>query len=141
MFGAFYNVRCVMTRRTRAKTGESKREAGQTRNDFVTVGVPETATSISGGRPVSVPSPEQLHLEAEGEPNFRDLSAYASVIGTLRDKGFSYREIAEWLSERGLEVNHNAVYRVYTNSLSDNEAHLEERRAEEEARDEAARNR
>ncbi|MFM7101934.1 MAG: hypothetical protein ACKO3N_12270, partial [Verrucomicrobiota bacterium] len=31
---------------------------------------------------------------------------------TLRDKGFSYREIAAWLAGRGVAADHNAVYRV-----------------------------
>jgi len=88
-----------------------------------------------------MPPPEELLREAEQEPNYRDLSHYASVIGTLRDKAFSYRDIAEWLSERGVEVDHNAVYRVYTNSLSDYEAALESERIESEAREEALRNR
>jgi transposase-like protein len=58
----------------------------------------------------------------------------------LREKGFSYREIAEWLSDRGVEVDHNAVYRVYTNSLSDHEAYLEDLREAEEVQQEARRN-
>jgi hypothetical protein len=90
---------------------------------------------------IAMPPPEELLLEAEQEPNYRDLSHYGSVIGTLRGKGFSYRDIADWLSQRGVEVDHNAVYRVYTNSLSDHDAHLESQREDEEAQDEADRNR
>jgi len=37
----------------------------------------------------------------------------------------------------GMVLDHNAVYRVYTNSLSDYDAHLEEQREAEEAQDEA----
>jgi transposase-like protein len=87
-----------------------------------------------------MPPPELLFHEAEQEPDFRTLSAYADSIGMLRTKGFSYREIAEWLSQRGIHVDHNAVYRVYTNSLSDYDAHLEDLREAEEAQREARRN-
>ena len=72
--------------------------------------------------------------------NYRDLRSYCAVIGTLRRKGFSYRDIAEWLSVRGVDADHNAVYRVYTNSLSDAEARMEDDEEELEARLEAQRN-
>ena len=87
-----------------------------------------------------MPPPEFLFREAEQEPDFRTLSAYVDSIRTLRDKGFSYREIAHWLSQRGVAVDHNAVYPVYTNSLSDYDAHLEGLREAEEAREAARRN-
>jgi hypothetical protein len=87
---------------------------------------PRTATSM--------PPPEFLFREAEQEPDFRTLSAYVDSIGMLRDKGFSYRDIAHWLSEYGIDVDHNAVYRVYTNSLSDYDAHLEDLREDDDAR-------
>lgn len=80
-------------------------------------------------------------MEAEQELNSWDLSQYSEVIGTLRRKRFSYREIAEWLSERGIPVDHNAVYRVYTNSLSVYEAATEEQEVDREAQEEAYRNR
>ncbi len=128
-----------MAKRTRKTTGTAAQK-GPERDNELKVGSVPTAHVI-GLSAVGVPSPERLQLEAEGEPNYRDLSSYASVIGTLRGKGFSYREIAEWLSERGLEVDHNAVYRVYTNSLSDYDAHLESQRADEDAQAEAERNR
>ena len=86
-----------------------------------------------------MPPPEFLFREAEQEPDFRTLSAYVDSIRTLRDKGFSYREIAHWLSDYGIDVDHNAVYRVYTNSLSDYDAHLEDLREAEEAQEEARR--
>lgn len=89
---------------------------------------------------MSMPPPEFLFREAEQEPDLQTLSAYVDSIRVLRDKGFSYREIAHWLSEHGVDVDHNAVYRVYTNSLSDYDAHLEDLREAEEAQEEARRN-
>jgi hypothetical protein len=101
---------------------------------------PTASVSSTEAVTLSMPPPEEVFREAEQEPDFRTLSAYVDSIQTLRDKGFSYREIAKWLSERGVEADHNAVYRVFTNSLSDYEAHLESEREAEEARDEAMRN-
>jgi hypothetical protein len=102
---------------------------------------PDEVVSLVPGTPISMPDPEYLFREAEQEPDFRALSAYVDSIRMLRDKGFSYREIADWLSERGLEVDHNAVYRAYTKNLSDYEAHLEDQREADEAYEEAQRNR
>jgi hypothetical protein len=96
---------------------------------------PAEVISLPPRTPTSMPPPEFLFREAEQEPDFRTLSAYVDSIRMLRGKGFSYRDIADWFSERGVDVDHNAVYRVYTNSLSDYDAHLEDlREAEEDAR-------
>ena len=106
--------------------------------------VPASATppevSLPPRTAISMPPPEFLFREAEQEPDVRTLSAYVDTIGMLREKGFSYREIAHWLSDYGIDVDHNAVYRVYTNSLSGYDAHLEELREAEEAYEEAQRN-
>jgi hypothetical protein len=101
---------------------------------------PMEAATLQRTVTVVMPPPEMLFREAEEEQDLRSLSEYVDSIRTLRDKGFSYREIAQWLSERGVEADHNAVYRVYTNSLSDYEAQLESQREDEEAREEAMRN-
>jgi len=39
------------------------------------------------------------------------LDAYAEAISTLRNKGYSWREIAVFLSERGVKTDHTKVYR------------------------------
>lgn len=83
------------------------------------------------------PHPEDLLHQAQQEPNYRDLADYSHVIRELRDKGFSFREISEWLKERGVTADHNAVYRIYTNSLTDREAMEEAQREEDENREEA----
>lgn len=88
-----------------------------------------------------MPHPSVLLHEAEQEPNYRDVEEYTEVIRTLREKGFSYREVAEWLTARGVEVDHNAVYRVYTKNMSHADAADEARREEDEAREEATRSR
>jgi hypothetical protein len=108
----------------------------------VAAGPPPAEAATAGAfRETFWPSPDQLFHEAEDEPNYRNLSAYSDTIGLLREKGLSYREIAEWFSQRRVDVDHNAVYRVYRNSLSDYDAHLESEREDREAQEEAERNR
>jgi len=109
----------------------------------VTPSAPSAASAVTETRVVQLemPAPDALLREAEEEPNYRDLSEYCPVIATLRGKGFSYREIAEWLSERGVELDHNAVYRLYTRNMSDLEAKMEDQEADLEAQLEGQRNR
>lgn len=85
----------------------------------------------------NLPSPDALLAEAEQERSPNILSSYWAVMHTLRNKGFSYREIAAWLSGRGVQVDHNEVYRAYTRELSDYQAADEEKLSDDEARREA----
>lgn len=63
--------------------------------------------------------PKQLRAEAEKEPPRHGLSQYADVIALLKqEKGFSFREIAAWLQERGLRADHNAVWRTYSRTVT-----------------------
>jgi hypothetical protein len=62
--------------------------------------------------------PQQLRAEAEKEPSHKGLDHYFEAIRVLKeDKGFSYREIAAWLQQRGLNVDHNAVWRAYSKTM------------------------
>jgi|LakMenEpi03Aug12_release.lakeMendotaPanAssembly.Ray.scaffolds.fasta_scaffold894438_2 hypothetical protein len=63
------------------------------------------------------PDPHDLLVEAEAELANSDLGQYAEVIRILRTKGFSFREIAQWLTKRGVPTDHNGVYRVFTTAL------------------------
>jgi hypothetical protein len=59
--------------------------------------------------------PRQLRAEAEKEPRRRGLEDYSETIRLLKEeKGFSLREIAAWLQQRGLKIDHNAVWRTYS---------------------------
>lgn len=60
----------------------------------------------------NIPDPKTLLEEAEDEFITPDLSAYAETIITLRDKGMTWRNIAAWLSHRGLHCTHNEVYYI-----------------------------
>ncbi|HOX56934.1 MAG TPA: hypothetical protein P5205_12105 [Candidatus Paceibacterota bacterium] len=66
----------------------------------------------------SLPSPQQLQAEAQKEPRRRGLEDYHETIRVLKEeKGFSLREIAAWLRERGLIADHNAVWRAYSKGM------------------------
>ena len=59
--------------------------------------------------------PTRLVAEAAKEPSRRGLQDYSAAILLLKEeKGFSFREIAAWLGERGVRVDHNAVWRAYS---------------------------
>jgi hypothetical protein len=72
--------------------------------------------------PLDFPPPNELLEQARGETNRKLLQEYAETIRLLRDeKGFSFREIGDWLTQRGIEANNNDVYRVYTKGLPDHQ--------------------
>jgi hypothetical protein len=99
--------------------------------------VPGIIIHEPNGEMTLLPPPEALLREAEQEPNYRALDEYSDTIETLREKGFSYREISEWFKERGVDIDHNAVYRIYTKFMSEEtlrEESLQEHYEEEELR-------
>jgi len=57
--------------------------------------------------------PNDLLLQAQAEPARVKADACSAVIVELRHKGFSFREITTWLRARGVQTNHNAVYRLF----------------------------
>ena len=59
--------------------------------------------------------------EAQAEADQRELADYLDSITLLRDKGMSFREIAEFLTKRGVFADHNAVYRIYTKCMPEDE--------------------
>lgn len=64
------------------------------------------------------PSPQNFLDEAKKEQKRILLSDYIGAIRTLREeKKFTFRAIADWLSERGIEVDHSAVYRTFLASI------------------------
>jgi ribosome-binding protein aMBF1 (putative translation factor) len=63
--------------------------------------------------------PQQLRAEAEKEPRRRVLEDYGETIRLLKEeKGFSFREIAAWFQQRGLNIDHNAAWRAYSKTTS-----------------------
>ena len=78
------------------------------------------------------PDPHDLLMEAEEEMANSDLRQYTRVISTLRSKGFSFREIAQWLTKRGVPTDHNGVYRVFTTAMHPGEVQDVEDQARQE---------
>jgi len=83
------------------------------------------------------PPPEHLMEEAEKELPRRLVDEYWVVIQHLREKRFTFREIGEWLSDRGVPADHNAVYRAYTKRMSEAQRFDERAFDEEEEEREA----
>lgn len=89
-----------------------------------------TAKSKEKTAPESVPPPsastmladilpeEAFLADAEKEPKRILLADHTKTIRTLRDKKrLTFRAIAEWFGERGLETDQSAVYRAYCASF------------------------
>ena len=77
----------------------------------------------------SAPDPVILKAEAEREAPRRGLESYLDTIRLLKeDKGFSYREIAAWLKQRGVTTDHNAIWRAYSKQAS---AHMSSQAVEQ----------
>ena len=52
--------------------------------------------------------------DAQTAPAKGGLEPHREAIQVLRDKGYSWREIAQFLTERGVATDHTAVYRFFT---------------------------
>jgi len=113
----------------RKKTGVHVQE--QAPDSKIALAVPENPKPVISQ--LEPPDPELMEQEALGEPNYRDLGNYSGSIRTLRGKGFSFREIANWLSERNVDADHNSVYRVYRKGLTyEQQAELEQQESDAE---------
>jgi hypothetical protein len=53
----------------------------------------------------------EILKEAQALPDKDDLSDHIETIAVLRDKRCTWRDIAKFLSDRGLDVDHTKVYR------------------------------
>ena len=61
-----------------------------------------------------VPASDAFLEEAKNEPKRKLLTDHIQTITVLRnEKRFTFRAIAEWLTARGIETDHSAVYRAY----------------------------
>ena len=73
-----------------------------------------------------LPDPNVLLEEALAEDDKHYLRPYGAIIRALREKKFSYRQIADWLNERGLDVDHNSIYREHTKHMNPEEESIQE---------------
>ena len=73
------------------------------------------------------PPPDALLAEAKKEPKRILLMDFIGTINTLRDeKKFTFRAIAEWFGQRGIETDHSAVYRTYLATIPERERNPED---------------
>ncbi len=86
----------------------------------------------------NLPDPEIVARAAAEAAAPRVLEDYIVAIETLRDKKFTFREIAEWLGKNfGIQADHNSVWRAYTKHMDDFTAHMEAKEDEDLERNEA----
>lgn len=65
-----------------------------------------------------IPDSRSLVEAARQEQKRTLLIDHIDAIRLLRDeKRFTFRGIAEWLSERGIQTDHSAVYRAYFGAI------------------------
>lgn len=55
----------------------------------------------------------EIIAAAKAAPAKVQLEDYYDAVRILRDKGFTWREIAEFLTERGVPTDHTRVYRLF----------------------------
>jgi len=55
---------------------------------------------------------DKMLEQAKASPDKRGLEAYSGTVLELRRKDYSYRDIAEFLNQRGVQTDHTAVYRL-----------------------------
>ena len=53
---------------------------------------------------------------AQAAPSKANVEDYREIVVTLRDKGFTWRDIADFLKERGVEMDHTRLYRAFGQS-------------------------
>ena len=84
-----------------------------------TAGKPKAeAQAAAAPEQAEVPAPEAFLEEAKREPKRKLISDHSDTIRTLREeKKFTFRAIAEWFCERGIETDRGAVYRAYLLSM------------------------
>ncbi|QYY35268.1 hypothetical protein [Ruficoccus sp. ZRK36] len=80
-----------------------------------------------------LPSPEELFSKASGVTEDSMLFPYRGTLVLLRQRGFSYRGIAKWLSENGLETNHTSVRNFLDSYSRDEELANDFQQAQDEA--------
>lgn len=65
---------------------------------------------------------EQIEAEADSTPaRDKGLAIHVGAIEKLRGKGYTYRDIAAWFSERNIKVTHVDVWRAHKNGVEPRE--------------------
>ena len=56
---------------------------------------------------------DKMLAEAKAAPEVKKLEEYAEAITVLREKNYSWRDIADFLNKRGVDTDHTRVYRLF----------------------------
>ena len=64
----------------------------------------------------TLPSPKQLLKLAAQQPARFDIENYWGSLVTLRQRGWSWRDVSDWLKQNGLSIDHTAVFRFAKNN-------------------------
>ena len=87
-----------------------------------------------------MPDPKVVARAAAEAVSTRMLEDYMEAINILREKKFTFREIADWLKkEFNIEADHNAVWRAYAKTVPADLAAYAAQEDDEIERDEAYR--
>ena len=75
--------------------------------------------AVTTAVPKSTLTPREAFLEeARSEPKRKLVWDHIETINHLRnEKRFTFRDIAAWLTARGVEMDHSAVYRAYVAAI------------------------
>ena len=88
--------------KTRSREAKNHKQGGS--GKAVTTAVPESTLTPR----------EEFLEEARREPKRKLVWDHIETINHLRnEKRFTFRDIAAWLTARGVEMDHSAVYRAY----------------------------
>ena len=80
------------------------------------------------------PGPDEILEAAEAEPPKLNLRHYYAAMGTLRSKGYSFADVAKWLSEKlGAKVTRSQVAYVLTTPSEVLDAEAQDEDLEREA--------
>lgn len=58
-------------------------------------------------------NPKDILEEAKAAPPKTRIEEYRETVMTLREKGYTWRDIADFLKERGVAVDHTRIYRTF----------------------------
>ena len=58
-------------------------------------------------------NPKEILADAKVAKPKPRIEAYRETVVTLRDKGYTWREIADFLNERGVSIDHTRIYRNF----------------------------
>lgn len=61
---------------------------------------------------------KKILSDAKSAPDKRGLEAHRDAINVLRDKDYTWREIAEFLNQRGVQADHTKIFRMFNKPKS-----------------------